>query len=327
MNAETLLDHLTDGDPARVKAALQAAPEWAAELASLLPEKLAEMARRMEVNPKDATVEQAFWWAMLAGSLEVKATHGALVRLFSGDEDQQARLWGDLVTGEAKVLLADTYAGDPQPLEALATNPAVSVWCRSAAVQALAILTSRKQMPLAELTAIYTRLRDGILREASETKPRADEEFNPTELMATSLLMAASLDLEEPSLKAVLWPLVEADLCDESVCGLKEIEEGFAGKRPPIAGWDRPLGIDLWEQVKTWAFFNEVEGRPVETDEDDDDELDDLLDDDELPDGLAWARPVDSEPPQTVVRTTPKVGRNDPCPCGSGKKFKKCCGG
>ena len=26
------------------------------------------------------------------------------------------------------------------------------------------------------------------------------------------------------------------------------------------------------------------------------------------------------------VRTEPKVGRNDPCPCGSGKKFKKCCG-
>ena len=26
------------------------------------------------------------------------------------------------------------------------------------------------------------------------------------------------------------------------------------------------------------------------------------------------------------VRTGPKVGRNDPCPCGSGKKFKQCCG-
>jgi uncharacterized protein len=26
------------------------------------------------------------------------------------------------------------------------------------------------------------------------------------------------------------------------------------------------------------------------------------------------------------VRPAPKVGRNDPCPCGSGKKFKKCCG-
>lgn len=31
-------------------------------------------------------------------------------------------------------------------------------------------------------------------------------------------------------------------------------------------------------------------------------------------------------PPQTVKRDEPKVGRNDPCPCGSGKKYKKCCG-
>ena len=28
----------------------------------------------------------------------------------------------------------------------------------------------------------------------------------------------------------------------------------------------------------------------------------------------------------TVVRTAPKIGRNDPCPCGSGKKYKNCCG-
>lgn len=26
-----------------------------------------------------------------------------------------------------------------------------------------------------------------------------------------------------------------------------------------------------------------------------------------------------------VIRTEPKIGRNDPCPCGSGKKYKKCC--
>ena len=30
--------------------------------------------------------------------------------------------------------------------------------------------------------------------------------------------------------------------------------------------------------------------------------------------------------PKTFVRDEAKVGRNDPCPCGSGKKFKKCCG-
>lgn len=30
-------------------------------------------------------------------------------------------------------------------------------------------------------------------------------------------------------------------------------------------------------------------------------------------------------PVEQYRRTAPKVGRNDPCPCGSGKKHKKCC--
>jgi SEC-C motif domain protein len=30
--------------------------------------------------------------------------------------------------------------------------------------------------------------------------------------------------------------------------------------------------------------------------------------------------------PKQVIRETPKTGRNDPCPCGSGLKYKKCCG-
>jgi tetratricopeptide (TPR) repeat protein len=31
-------------------------------------------------------------------------------------------------------------------------------------------------------------------------------------------------------------------------------------------------------------------------------------------------------PAQPIQRAEPKIGRNDPCPCGSGKKYKKCCG-
>ncbi|MGO9837046.1 MAG: SEC-C metal-binding domain-containing protein [Polyangiaceae bacterium] len=34
---------------------------------------------------------------------------------------------------------------------------------------------------------------------------------------------------------------------------------------------------------------------------------------------------LDPEPAPTITRVGPKVGRNDPCPCGSGRKFKKCC--
>jgi preprotein translocase subunit SecA len=46
---------------------------------------------------------------------------------------------------------------------------------------------------------------------------------------------------------------------------------------------------------------------------------------------LAQGPPRPSGPPpgtpqRTVVRAQPKIGRNEPCPCGSGKKYKKCCG-
>jgi uncharacterized protein YecA (UPF0149 family) len=46
---------------------------------------------------------------------------------------------------------------------------------------------------------------------------------------------------------------------------------------------------------------------------------------------LLWALPSldPAEPmaaPVSIRRSAPKVGRNDPCPCGSGKKHKKCCG-
>ncbi|HNQ35498.1 MAG TPA: SEC-C metal-binding domain-containing protein, partial [bacterium] len=32
------------------------------------------------------------------------------------------------------------------------------------------------------------------------------------------------------------------------------------------------------------------------------------------------------EAPRPAESEAPRVGRNDPCPCGSGKKYKKCCG-
>ena len=58
---------------------------------------------------------------------------------------------------------------------------------------------------------------------------------------------------------------------------------------------------------------------------------------DKLNDLSRKARGIDDvEDEQEIIKNTEKVepikadqepGRNDPCPCGSGKKFKKCCGG
>lgn len=39
-----------------------------------------------------------------------------------------------------------------------------------------------------------------------------------------------------------------------------------------------------------------------------------------------FIRPMQIPPtPSQMKRHPPRVGRNEPCPCGSGKKFKKCC--
>lgn len=54
-------------------------------------------------------------------------------------------------------------------------------------------------------------------------------------------------------------------------------------------------------EVAEHAYFKPVEGRLYYTG------------------GIPLAR-------EPIRRETPKVGRNDPCPCGSGKKYKKCCG-
>jgi hypothetical protein len=53
-------------------------------------------------------------------------------------------------------------------------------------------------------------------------------------------------------------------------------------------------------------------------DEDDEDE-------DEVGDGWGVGAPLILHPP--LRREEPKTGRNSPCPCGSGKKYKHCCGG
>lgn len=46
--------------------------------------------------------------------------------------------------------------------------------------------------------------------------------------------------------------------------------------------------------------------------------------DGQLPEGAQV--PEREHKQETVRRDQPKIGRNDPCPCGSGKKYKNCCG-
>ncbi|MCD4789008.1 MAG: SEC-C domain-containing protein [Bacteroidales bacterium] len=69
---------------------------------------------------------------------------------------------------------------------------------------------------------------------------------------------------------------------------------------------------DRYENITTtWACYSEDDDKVMDDDVVDYDEM--LYDDyKEMPEILP-------------VRKESKIGRNDPCPCGSGKKYKKCC--
>ena len=79
-----------------------------------------------------------------------------------------------------------------------------------------------------------------------------------------------------------------------------------------------------------WAAERMIDGDPDEDGEPDDDaDLDDVLEEEGLLDpehDAACGCGHDHGAGRPIVKSGPDVGRNDPCPCGSGKKYKKCCG-
>ncbi|MGQ0525498.1 MAG: SEC-C metal-binding domain-containing protein [Betaproteobacteria bacterium] len=74
-----------------------------------------------------------------------------------------------------------------------------------------------------------------------------------------------------------------------------------------------------WERFRDpWSFYApaEIERRQQRWEGEDAHGGEDELEDSDL---------FAEEPIAPHFRKTPKIGRNDPCPCGSGKKYKKCC--
>jgi preprotein translocase subunit SecA len=61
-------------------------------------------------------------------------------------------------------------------------------------------------------------------------------------------------------------------------------------------------------QIRTQSEIEEMEARAAREQE------------------MIMSRGGDGTLSKTIKRDEKKVGRNDPCPCGSGKKYKKCCG-
>ena len=123
---------------------------------------------------------------------------------------------------------------------------------------------------------------------------------------------AAGLLLDFP--RAQYRPLLESLEAQQTGLGnhydRQEIERAYAGQPDP----------PQWVRFENpWQFYEPdaiTERQKRWREEDARDALQDSHEDEDYPD-------LDFQEP--YARPEPKVGRNDPCPCGSGKKYKKCC--
>jgi hypothetical protein len=134
-----------------------------------------------------------------------------------------------------------------------------------------------------------------------------DEDEDLREGAAIDLLAFAE-ERDRPILQELAGHLVDEDAIDAAIGGKRPFE--VDPPRPPLAFYEDTDVLPLRFRDEA-EELEELEGgedyRPG------DDAINELLN--EIGTG-----PPGATPP------APKVGRNDPCPCGSGKKYKKCCG-
>jgi len=123
------------------------------------------------------------------------------------------------------------------------------------------------------------------------------------------LAQAALMNFADEAIEPARQLVLNADLSPEVIevrNDLLAVSTLMGVELPERQRWQEAAKHDI-EFRKQWYAKHYLD--------DDEDEYPDDDDDDEPP-----ILPMD-----TVVREEPRIGRNDPCPCGSGKKYKKCC--
>lgn len=145
-------------------------------------------------------------------------------------------------------------------------------------------------------------------------------------VVADLILVITDLDLQ--GLDEMVEALFEADIVDLSVMG--DWESYLEEKGNKAYQYDKRYPLrNIYDQydhiTSTWHGYKNPEEHGI-------DEIDDAFGDfDEFPqnEGI-WDETVPLKPRVSAMadsyqRNSPKIGRNEPCPCGSGKKYKKCC--
>jgi hypothetical protein len=228
----------------------------------------------------------------LLGEWREKSAYWPLAVFLRLPRDVLDSILGDAITVTTHRVMAAVFDGDPAPLHEIIRDPEADEFVRAKMCQTIAMLTRRGDLPR-DATAAF--LRDCY----TQLEPRED-----CYVWCGWVDAVAWLGLTE------LRPLVQQGFLRRSIqpewLTFKEFEQDlqYAVDHPeaePLhADGDLTLFGETVAELSDWDGF-----RPKAVGSE----------------SLNWNGSLGT-PYREPLR---HVGRNDPCPCGSGKKFKKCC--
>ncbi len=241
----------------------------------------------------------------LLAQFREKRAYRAVAEIAGAPGKTTDELLGDTLTEGLNRILASVYDGDPTPIEKLVENDQADEFARGAALQSLLVLEGAGEMSRDHVIGYYRSLFNGRLKR--------------THSAVWNALVGAVMDLPAPELLEDVRKAYKDGVVDESFAKLETVDRAIAEGKV-----DRDhyyIIEDAINEMEWWASFHPDDGEHhagcgcSECEE--------PLDPDSF---LPSAPPPDPDEPVAPFVRGPKIGRNDPCPCGSGLKYKKCCG-
>ena len=279
----------------------RASMQWALENWDVAAPRFIELLDRCArgADRTESTKSALFFIIHLLGEMRETEAFEPLCRLLEDAENSESVL-GDGITENLGGVLINSYNGDSGTLKKVIESTTADEFTRAEALGALAYLTRAGRMTDDEMRAYLMRLR-------AEMQPQ-----EPCFIWSAWALSAANLGYRDYA--GEVEELIRLGFISTTIMNLEDFKvqlrrtlddpEGMAGFE-----YDRVKPFtDTIGTLSTWYGFSEQfkldQARLAARQE-------------EEPEPLLFGDPY--------VNPFRHVGRNDPCPCGSGKKYKKCC--
>lgn len=279
---------------AAVEAAVACREEIVPDLLRILEDTVG---RAAELHARGGAMAHLYAMFLLAQFREVRA-YPLVVGFASLPDDLPDSLGGDFITEDLGRILASVCGGDLVGIQSVIENESADEFVRGAALSSLVTLVASGQKSRDAIVNYFADLFRGKLeRKGSHV---------------WDALVSYSSDLYPMELMEDIEQAYRENLVDARYIALDDVRRDLARGQDALLtrlGNDPHLRLveDTVAEMEWWACFHENKVGNT-------------------------ARPA-SEPKfrssadgHQIRRTNPKIGRNEPCPCGSGRKYKKCCG-